>query len=202
MSFLGNRKSGNNKRGDHLKEIEHGTGLNVTGQVRYDGFGKGSAAQYVEYMRSSKLCISLRGQFVECYRLYDALEAGCVPVIIDDFKLKNYVSQHTEQLRPLLTFPWTNARGQLVAAVGDSATGGGGSAGGRANYQDFNTGGGGMQITAPFIYVRNVAEFSALLDRLLGSQPSLLDDLQAENVLWWGQVKQHYRALFTEKLCF
>jgi len=192
MSFLGNRKSGNNKRADHLKEIEFATGRNITGQVRYDGFGKGSPQQYVDLMHKSKFCISIRGQFVECYRLYDALETGCIPVIIDEFKLKNYLSQHSEQLLPILTFPWTNILGQSVTSLERGE--------GRSNYQDFNTGGGGLHVTAPFVYVRTVAEFSALLDQLLHSESSL-EALQAENMLWWDQMKKHYKAEMSGKLC-
>jgi hypothetical protein len=115
MTFLGNKKSGNLRRTSNIREIDEVTGINVTGQVNFMEFGFGSTKNYRMLMMDSKFCINVQGQFVECYRLYDALELGCIPVMIDEYDNINYRDRHLEQLHPLLTFPWTDSGGQRVS---------------------------------------------------------------------------------------
>lgn len=111
LSFVGNTGSGNMRRGNHILEIQETLNITVAGTVRSAEFGVGSENDYRDVMLKSKFCLNIRGRFVECYRLYDALELGCIPVIVDVFARFNYTLQHSEQMAPLIEFPWTDTRG-------------------------------------------------------------------------------------------
>lgn len=127
MTFLGNRKTGNGRRTANIEEISRVTGVNVTGQVTYAEFGVGSTKTYRNLMMNSKFCITVQGQFVECYRMYDALEVGCIVVLIDEYANWNYRGSHLEQLQPLLSFEWTDSSGERVGLVEKSSGGGAGA---------------------------------------------------------------------------
>ena len=43
-----------------------------------------SGEAYGAALRETSLCLQLPGVSAECYRLYESLEAGCVPVLVDE----------------------------------------------------------------------------------------------------------------------
>ena len=65
------------------------------------GFGKGNASEYVDKMRDTQLCLQIAGLSSECYRLYEALDAGCVPIVVDNLAAQNQATA-SEQYRFLL----------------------------------------------------------------------------------------------------
>jgi hypothetical protein len=193
MTFQGNSQSGNYKRAGHLKELALVTGYNVTGQVQKKSFGMGSPQVYREFMLRSKFCINIQGRFVECYRMYDALEVGCIVVMIDQWDNFNYVDRYTEQMFPIMNFSWVDPQGSLVAHVDASGTK-------RTKpYLRFNTGGDGATIV-PFLYLKNTADFDRALKELL-KDPAAMKQIQHASTLWWTQMKQHYRKMMVNKVC-
>ena len=117
VTFVGNKKTGNVRRLANINEISAVTGINVTGQVNHFEFGFGSPKNYRSLMKNSKFCVTLQGQFVECYRMYDALEVGCIVVMIDEFNNFNYNERHLEQLAPIFNFSWTDSTGHKVSLL-------------------------------------------------------------------------------------
>eukprot|EP00607_Mallomonas_marina_P000269 CAMPEP_0182431222 /NCGR_PEP_ID=MMETSP1167-20130531/47349_1 /TAXON_ID=2988 /ORGANISM="Mallomonas Sp, Strain CCMP3275" /LENGTH=94 /DNA_ID=CAMNT_0024617301 /DNA_START=362 /DNA_END=642 /DNA_ORIENTATION=- len=49
----------------------------------------------------------------ECYRFYEALEMGCIPVMIDQYQSYDYTSDHDQQYSPLKEVPWRKGKGVL-----------------------------------------------------------------------------------------
>jgi hypothetical protein len=193
MTFQGNSQSGNYKRAGHLRELTRVTGFNVSGQVQKNSFGYGSTQQYREFMLKSKFCINIQGRFVECYRMYDALEVGCIVVMIDEWDNFNYIDRYSEQMYPILNFTWMDSQGNAVGhqdASGTKRT---------APFLRYNTGGNGATLV-PFLYLKNTADFNRALEELL-QNPADMKSIQAESTLWWTQMKQHYRKMLVNKLC-
>lgn len=193
MTFQGNSQSGNYKRAGHLRELAAVTGFNVTGQVQKSAFGMGSTKIYRDFMLKSKFCINIQGRFVECYRMYDALEVGCIVVMIDQWDNFNYIDRYSEQLFPILNFTWIDSSGQTVGPFdvnGAKRT---------QPYLRFNTGGNGATVV-PFLYLRNTADFNSALKILL-KDPAVMKQIQTDSTLWWTQMKQHYSKKLVNKLC-
>ena len=108
LFFLGNKRSGNAKREKHLAEIQRV--FHVDGAVRKGGpFGAGSRDEYAFGLFNSKFCLQLPGRFAECYRFYDALETGCIPLFIDEFSRTNYSNLFSESMARYGDLIWTNA---------------------------------------------------------------------------------------------
>eukprot|EP00966_Prymnesium_polylepis_P280991 6492191-Prymnesium_polylepis.1 len=96
VGFYGN--SGNNRgRAEMIRHFERATGYRVTGGAVDAPFAHGSPSWYRERMSRTSLCLQLPGLSPETFRLYEALEAGCVPVVIVEYSPGIEV-----QLRPLL----------------------------------------------------------------------------------------------------
>jgi hypothetical protein len=82
--FTGN--TGNNgKRKDMVKSFEKATNMKVQGITRSAGFGAGERGDYVNSMLSSRFCLAPPGSSFETFRLYEALQAGCVPVMLEQW---------------------------------------------------------------------------------------------------------------------
>ena len=194
LNFLGNSQSGNFKRAGHLREFTAKTGYNVTGQVQKSSFGFGSTTLYRDLMLNSKFCITIVGRFVECYRMYDALEVGCIVVMIDQYDNFNYIERYSEQLHPILTFPWTDSRGNRVTLRNPDGTLR------LDSYLPYNTGGYSHINIMPFIYMHTVDDFNIVLKYLLQTPDEMLR-IQRESTVWWQQMKSYYKNILTEKLC-
>eukprot|EP01041_Mallomonas_annulata_P007154 gene7154-14568_t len=105
LTFLGN-KFGNIRRAWHLNDITRETNLTIHGEVRSHGFRAGNSESYMKDMLNTKFCLNIRGRMSECYRFYEALEMGCIPVIIDKYSSYDYTSDHIQQYSPLKEVPW------------------------------------------------------------------------------------------------
>jgi hypothetical protein len=114
VAFVGNRKTGNRERARQVAEVEKALGFSVVGAVHEGSYAHGSQQLYRDALVDSKFCLVVPSRFMETGRLFDALEAGCVPVLIDRFKTYDFSRDVQEQLRPLLTFPWTDSSGLRV----------------------------------------------------------------------------------------
>lgn len=207
IGFHGNARSGNFNRAGNIRQYEQVTGVNVTGTVQKLQFGMGSREIYRDIMLNSKFCISIAGRFIECYRLFDALEVDCIVVIVDMFDNFDYTQKHMEQLLPLLSFPWTNKDGKLITRYDMDPTQVPYNPSIYMNqpksrkfpYLPFNTGGDGTTIV-PFIYTKTVWEFNVILKKLLAN-PEMMHRMQEESTLWWGQMKEFYRTDMGNQLC-
>lgn len=105
VGFYGN--NGNNgQRGELLRTFERVTGVHVAGAVmthaacssEQDACSEVQRAWYAAQMQDTHLCLQLPGLSAECYRLYESLEAGCVPIFVTDFHPQTDI-QHQSLLR-------------------------------------------------------------------------------------------------------
>ena len=111
LFFLGNKKSGNHLRAKNVKEITTLTSIVVLGEVSRGGFAHGSRNDYIFGLFNSKFCLQIPGRFAECYRFYDSLEAGCIPVFIDNYVSANYSTSIAESLLRLEDILWVDVDG-------------------------------------------------------------------------------------------
>ena len=81
--------------------------VSVTRMLGHSGFAKGNATDYVSKMRDTRLCLQIAGLSTECYRLYESLDAGCVPILIDNIKAGEPNFKPTWKLQALLHVPFT-----------------------------------------------------------------------------------------------
>ena len=100
IGFYGNEKA-KTHRGKLIAMFEQQTRLPVNRSLGHSGFGKGNASEYVDKMRDTQLCLQIAGLSSECYRLYEALDAGCVPIVVDNLAAQNQATA-SEQYRFLL----------------------------------------------------------------------------------------------------
>ena len=69
-----------------MAKFERDAGAIVDGRMLGRvGFGRGNASEYVRLMHDTRLCLQISGLSAECYRMYEALDAGCVPVLLNTF---------------------------------------------------------------------------------------------------------------------
>lgn len=220
ISFVGNNKSGNPRRAGNLKELNEKLNFNVTGMVSQHMFGAGSVAQYLQIMRFSKFCLSIRGNFVECYRMYDAFEMGCIVVVIDAYDMWDYTAEHIEQLTQLLSFTWVNSQGATVGPMNTEhllskydkthisnkklnllSTGSGGGCPvkkhrifSNENCRHIN----GRNV--PFLWFKTVNQAVDFL-HAVQNDDMYIQQLYNDQTLWWYQMKRFYQQAFEEKLC-
>lgn len=100
IGFYGNEKA-KTHRGKLIAMFEQQTHLPVNRSLGHAGFGKGNASEYVNKMRDTQLCLQIAGLSSECYRLFEALDAGCVPIVVDNLAAQNQATA-SEQYRFLL----------------------------------------------------------------------------------------------------
>ena len=95
IGFYGNEKYQlRPNRGALIGRFERETGLTVERMLGRVGFGRGNATHYVHLMHDTRLCLQISGLSAECYRMYEALDAGCTPVLINQFG-KETATQYT-----------------------------------------------------------------------------------------------------------
>lgn len=113
--FTGN--TGNNgKRKDMVQQFETATRMKVQGITRSAGFGAGDREDYVNSMLSSRFCLAPPGSSFETFRLYEALQAGCVPVVLEQWSAGKEPGREAEGLK------WNNFTAEVrpyVARVED-----------------------------------------------------------------------------------
>jgi hypothetical protein len=127
IGFYGNEKYQlRPNRGALIAKFEQATSLKVERLLGRVGFGKGNATNYVHLMHDTRLCLQISGLSAECYRMYEALDAGCVPVLINQFGKEtatqykfllgtggNSASAFTSQRRGPPPFPWGESPADL-----------------------------------------------------------------------------------------
>lgn len=110
-----------------MARFEQETGIKVERALGRVGFGKGNVTNYVRRMHDTRLCLQISGLSAECYRMYEALDAGCVPVLVNDFG-KETATQYKFLLgeaggggglarRPPPPFPWAERPADLKAQL-------------------------------------------------------------------------------------
>ena len=113
ITFIGNTNT-NKKRALHVNEFEYKMNLSVHGLVKNTGGLYGvnfmGGTVYLDTMLDSRFCLQFRGRSSECHRLYESMECGCIPVIIDNWQIFDYSRQHHITLEVIgRTFPFKNS---------------------------------------------------------------------------------------------
>jgi hypothetical protein len=118
------------RKSSFIKEIEEKLGIPIFGGVNETAkFGEGAkmATDYLNVLSNSKFCLQLIGKSVECHRIYESLENGCIPIIINAFgKGDNFTEEINAGFLPLLDpqmfglnlshpvpFPWVQTVDEL-----------------------------------------------------------------------------------------
>jgi hypothetical protein len=172
LFFLGNKRSGNLKRAKHVAELRRRSALPVAGEVRAGGnFGTGSRSAYIAGMLSHAFCLMIPGRFPECYRMYDALELGCIPVFVDAYNepMTNYSSLFSTSLEPLRSVRWVDSGGSLTSRM-------------------------------PLLRFPTVDAMNKGLQALV-LEPSALNATATDCALWWEAVKSHFRTQVSSVVC-
>ena len=98
VGFYGNAKFKLN-RGRLIARFGAAAAVRVETSLGRSGFGKGNISGYMDKMRGTRLCLQVAGLSTECYRMYEALDSGCVPILVDELGGSTSVA---EQYRVLL----------------------------------------------------------------------------------------------------
>ena len=87
VGFYGNEKYQlRPNRATLIARFEREAGAVVDGRMLGRvGFGRGNASEYVRLMHDTGLCLQISGLSAECYRMYEALDSGCVPLLINEY---------------------------------------------------------------------------------------------------------------------
>ena len=83
VGFYGNAKFKLN-RGRLIASFSTAAAVRVETTLGRGGFGKGNATEYLDKMRGTRLCLQVAGLSTECYRMYEALDSGCIPILVDE----------------------------------------------------------------------------------------------------------------------
>ena len=124
-------------------------------------------------MLHSALSLHLPGSSPDSGRLWEALEAGAVPAVVEEF------GPGEEQVGTRALYGDEAARATrgalrpLVEALG---------------------------APLPFLVVRDAAALARELRRL-HAEPPLLDAMQRRTREWWEAVKEHYARQFEQAMC-
>ncbi|CAE8722319.1 unnamed protein product [Polarella glacialis] len=86
--FRGNPRQVWGRRGDDLRDKAKPL-MSVIPGANILGGGKVPAETYAEELQSSKFCLILQSDDPQISRFYDALAAGCIPVVVNDEFLLN-----------------------------------------------------------------------------------------------------------------
>ncbi len=88
VGFYGNEKYQlRPNRASLIARFERETASVVTRALGRVGFGRGNATEYARAMRDTRFCLQISGLSAECYRMYESLDAGCIPLLVDEFGL-------------------------------------------------------------------------------------------------------------------
>uniref|UniRef100_A0A7S2CEC7 RXYLT1 C-terminal domain-containing protein n=1 Tax=Haptolina brevifila TaxID=156173 RepID=A0A7S2CEC7_9EUKA len=129
--------------------------------------------EYVHAMRQSALSLHLPGSSADSGRLWEALEAGAVPVIVEEFG------------------PGEEAVGTAILK-GEAAV--------RATRDALTPLLDDLGAPLPFVVVRNTTALVEAL-RSLHEHPEALDVMQETTASWWASAKAHYARRFESAIC-
>ena len=188
VAFYGNAKH-QMDRGAMFRRFEAGakTGKVHTTLTKHKSFGTGNKTDYRVQMLDTQTCLQLPGLSAECYRLYESIDAGCIPVFSWDLPGRGYDTrtQHAFLLGDMAlpsTLPSTTTTPSSAAldqhqSAHESAA---------AALVPPPPGG------APFVHADTVAELAAPLQALL-SNATRLDMRQEELRTWWAAALDELR---------
>jgi Exostosin family len=168
VSFAGN--FGNNPSRAKMLETVHEI-VSVESVTSSNGFSFPvlNASQYASLLQDSCFCLQLPGASAECFRFYEALQFGCIPIIIDDFGTgDDYAMRNWDEYRHLLKF---QARRESKW------------------YDLFD-----RRLTAypvPFIWI----ERPSSLEFINQIRDAECHQLKRESYRWWQTVKAEYRRM-------
>ena len=130
-------------------------------------------ADYIDLTLSSALCLSLPGSSVESNRLYESLEAGCVPVIIRQFGPGEAAVGTVPEYGPRAAQLVATAFAPLHHVTGSEP---------------------------PFVVVDHESQLPEALRPLL-EDGGRLDALQAQALEWWTMAKRFYSRNLEQAAC-
>jgi hypothetical protein len=74
---------------------------------------------YLTLLGNSKFCPILKGQHAETFRLYEALECGCIPILVNDQQSSAYYSYITQYIPLLNLTSWEQVPGFITQLYND-----------------------------------------------------------------------------------
>jgi len=174
LTFIGN--TGNNPlRALHVQEIK-GKGIDIYAATADSPFGNSimNASVLTEVLLASDFCLNLPGASAECFRFYEALQCGCLPVIIDVFEGADYSRRNWYEFKHLLSINRVKADGQWQSIFDAGHT----------------------QFPVPFFWINNANDLQVL------NTLSVTDKLhlKLETYAWWGGVKDHFKGILHERI--
>ena len=187
VGFYGNEKYQlRPNRGALIARFEREAGVTVDGRMLGRvGFGRGNASEYVRLMHDTRLCLQISGLSAECYRMYEAFDAGCVPILINEYGNPSSPSAAI-QYQFLLAH---GGSGRTTMLAGSRPANAVAQPQGQHRQPRSHFVGG----HAPFPFVRAPSELRDGLSRLL-SDTAALDRLQEETMRWWNHSLLRLRA--------
>jgi hypothetical protein len=94
-------------RSEQLKQFQQYTPHHCKLQPQWNDPSRSKKADYLSLLSNSKFCPILRGNHMETFRLYEALEAGTLPVAIESNEYTAWIDEH---LRLSDLYQWTNPK--------------------------------------------------------------------------------------------
>ena len=186
VGFYGNEKYQlRPNRGALMARFEREAGVPVDGRMLGRvGFGRGNASEYVRLMHDTRLCLQISGLSAECYRMYEALDAGCVPILINEYGNPSSPSA-------AIQYQFLLAHGSNGRVAGNRVTESAVAQQRRQPRLHFLG-------HAPFPFVQAPSELHDSLARLL-SDPAALDALQGATSLWWNHSLLRLRSRVVDR---
>jgi len=125
IGFYGNEKYQlRPNRASLMSRFEREAGAAVDGRMLGRvGFGRGNASEYVRLMHDTSMCLQISGLSAECYRMYEALDSGCIPLLINQFGNPSSPSAAVQyqfllgRRGGLPPFPWADSPADMRAQV-------------------------------------------------------------------------------------
>ena len=168
-----------------MARFEREAGVPVDGRMLGRvGFGRGNASEYVRLMHDTRLCLQISGLSAECYRMYEALDADCVPILINEYGNPSSPSA-------AIQYQFLLAHGSNGRVAGNRVTESAVAQQRRQPRLHFLG-------HAPFPFVQAPSELHDSLARLL-SVPAALDALQGATSLWWNHSLLRLRARVVDR---
>jgi hypothetical protein len=174
IGFYGNEKFQlRPNRGTLMKRFEREAGAVVDGRMLGRvGFGRGNASEYVRLMHDTRLCLQISGLSAECYRMYEALDAGCIPILVNQFGNPSS----------------PNAAVQYQFLLGGARPGPD-----PPTLRDRSAPGLRPRIPPPFPFADGPGELKQRLGALLSDTGSV-DAMQQATLRWWNHSLAHVRG--------
>eukprot|EP00310_Coccolithus_braarudii_P023348 CAMPEP_0183334630 /NCGR_PEP_ID=MMETSP0164_2-20130417/3182_1 /TAXON_ID=221442 /ORGANISM="Coccolithus pelagicus ssp braarudi, Strain PLY182g" /LENGTH=803 /DNA_ID=CAMNT_0025503811 /DNA_START=92 /DNA_END=2503 /DNA_ORIENTATION=- len=173
ISFLGSTHK--SSRAERISEVEAHSGAAVHFHAGNRAcYGQDCNNQrYVEETLQSVLCLHLPGSSVESNRLYEQLEGGCVPLVVEAFG-PGEAEVGTIPLEGETAIQATrSAFAPLTYVTGEPP---------------------------PWLTVSHARELANVLAPFMGDA-SAVDVLQRRNLRWWAAAKAHFAGAFRDAAC-